>query len=216
MDQPLECCYVMPHHAVIRETSVTSRVRVVFNASSKTDLKLSLNDILHSGPVVQKELFDILILFRTYKYIVMVDMKQMYRQILIEPSQMHLQLILWKENLEDPLSCFQLQTVTYGVTSSSFLATRCLVELALRYGEQYPEAASVLLNNSYVDDCLFGASSVNEVKQVCQELHDLLALGSFELQKWAACHPDILEGIDPSKKQCGNINMNNTEINVLP
>ncbi|XP_058987180.1 uncharacterized protein LOC131806657 [Musca domestica] len=42
--------YYLPHQAVIRESSITTKVRVVFDASSKTSNGRSLNDILYAGP----------------------------------------------------------------------------------------------------------------------------------------------------------------------
>ncbi|XP_058980320.1 uncharacterized protein LOC131803241 [Musca domestica] len=41
--------YYLPHHAVIKPESVSTKVRVVFNASSPTSTGLSLNDILHTA-----------------------------------------------------------------------------------------------------------------------------------------------------------------------
>nr|XP_013189920.1 unnamed protein product [Amyelois transitella] len=197
---PIDQYYFMPHHPVIREHSQTTRLRVVFDASAKTSLNLSLNDVLYNGPTVQRKLFEILVLFRSYEFVALCDIRQMYRQIRIDPSQNHLQNILWRSNVNDPLLCLQLQTVTYGVRSSSFLATRCLVELAIRYGDKYPLAASVLLNNIYVDDCLFGSCSTEQLKQVCNELITLLRLGSFELHKWSSSSNRILSDV-PKDKQ---------------
>lgn len=197
---PIDQFYFMPHHPIIRKDSKTTKLRVVFDASAKAKSNLSLNDVLHNGPVVQKGLFEILILFRSYEFIALCDVRQMYRQIRTDPSQNNLQNILWRSRIDDKLLCLQLQTVTYGVKSSSFLATRCLVELALRYGEQYPLAAKVLINNTYIDDCIFGAPSIAELKKVCDELIELLRLGSFELHKWSSNNHKILSNI-PRDKQ---------------
>ncbi|XP_025997103.1 uncharacterized protein LOC105204499 [Solenopsis invicta] len=46
--------YYMPHHAVFKATSSTTRIRVVFDASCKTDTGTSLNDILMVGPPYSK------------------------------------------------------------------------------------------------------------------------------------------------------------------
>lgn len=43
-------CYYLPHHAVIKESSTTTKLRVVFDASSKTKSGSSLNDNLMVGP----------------------------------------------------------------------------------------------------------------------------------------------------------------------
>jgi len=44
------------HHAVIRDASNTTKLRVVFNASCKTRDGTSLNDHLFIGPKLQKDL----------------------------------------------------------------------------------------------------------------------------------------------------------------
>lgn len=49
MPEPPHAFY-LPHHGVLREISLITKLRVVFNGSSKTTSGLSLNDLLHVGP----------------------------------------------------------------------------------------------------------------------------------------------------------------------
>ncbi|XP_017465089.1 PREDICTED: uncharacterized protein LOC108358327 [Rhagoletis zephyria] len=49
--------YYMPHHPIIKESSVTTKLRVVFNASAKTTTGNSLNDALFVGPQLQQDLY---------------------------------------------------------------------------------------------------------------------------------------------------------------
>lgn len=93
----------LPHHAVLREKSETTKLRVVFDASVKTTSGKSLNDIQMIGPVVQNDLFNIIVRFRTHKFVLTGDIEKMYRQISIDESQRHLQLILWREDTSLPL-----------------------------------------------------------------------------------------------------------------
>ncbi|XP_039309956.1 uncharacterized protein LOC105203472 [Solenopsis invicta] len=52
-----EPCYYLPHHGVIRETSLTTKLRVVFNGSSRTSTGISLNDLLYIGAKLQTDVF---------------------------------------------------------------------------------------------------------------------------------------------------------------
>ncbi|GFW31194.1 integrase catalytic domain-containing protein [Trichonephila clavipes] len=85
-DSDVENGYYLPHHGVLRSSSKTTRLRVVFNASAKTSSGLSLNDLLCKGGVIQEDLFSILIRLRKYAYAFTADIRQMFRMI-ENPSQ---------------------------------------------------------------------------------------------------------------------------------
>jgi len=53
--------YYLSHHGVLKISSNITKLRVVFNGSSKTKSGLSLNDILHTDPKLRNNLFDVLI-----------------------------------------------------------------------------------------------------------------------------------------------------------
>ncbi|XP_075227514.1 uncharacterized protein LOC142327976 [Lycorma delicatula] len=146
--------FYLPHHAVFKETSLTTKLRVVFDGSAKSSNGLSLNDTLMIGPTVQQDLFSIILRFRVHNYVITSDITKMYRQILVTQKDSNLQRILWRENPEQDLKHYALRT---GTTSASFLATRCLVQI--------PNACRAILND-YVDDLITGADSVHEIKQL--------------------------------------------------
>ncbi|XP_049873640.1 uncharacterized protein LOC126372107 [Pectinophora gossypiella] len=92
------------------------------------------------------------------------------------------------------------KTVTYGLKSSSYLATRCLEELARQYEAEFPRAAAVIRNSMYVDDALFGGQSIKEALEVRDQLISLLQRAGFSLHKWAASDPRLLVDIPISKQ----------------
>jgi len=61
-----QLCYVLPRPAIFKETSTTTKTRVVFDGSAKTSNGFSLNDILQAGPTVQQVLCSIALRFRTH------------------------------------------------------------------------------------------------------------------------------------------------------
>lgn len=116
--------YYMPHHAVLRESSTTSRIRVVFDAAAKTSTGTSLNDQLLVGPTIQNDLFTIALRFRIHRYVLTADIEKMYRQVNVNLEDTNYQRILWRSNESEPITSYKLNTVTYGTASAPFLAIR--------------------------------------------------------------------------------------------
>ena len=82
----------LPHHAVLKPDSMITKLRVVFDASCPTSSGVSLNNILHSGPTIQQDLFSITMRFRQHRFVITADIKQMYRQV--QEDQRDLQRIV--------------------------------------------------------------------------------------------------------------------------
>lgn len=70
--------YYIPHHAVLKESSTTTKVRVVFDASCKTSDSTSLNDHLLTGPKLQVDIRDILFRWRQFPIVLAADIEKMY------------------------------------------------------------------------------------------------------------------------------------------
>lgn len=66
-DQTAGLQYYWPHHAVVKPSSTTTKLRVVFNASNKSQSGISLNDTLAVGPVVQQDLISIILRFQKHQ-----------------------------------------------------------------------------------------------------------------------------------------------------
>ncbi|XP_043468113.1 uncharacterized protein LOC122502234 [Leptopilina heterotoma] len=188
----------IPHHPIIRESSSTTKVRGVFNASKKTSNLISLNDHMHIGERLQGNIFKITLLWRTYRFVYVSDIAQMYRQILIDERDRDYQRILWfSTSLSNPIQ-FRLNTVTYGTTAAPFLDLRVLKQLVKDEGDSFPLASFVLEHQIYIDDCIFGADSKERIKETRDEVISLLAKGKFHLRKWASNCSTLLEDIDLS------------------
>ncbi|XP_015916574.1 uncharacterized protein [Parasteatoda tepidariorum] len=87
--------YYMPHHGIFRPKKTSTKLRVVFNASTPTSAGQSLNDILLTGEA-RENVFDLIVRFQKHKIALTADIRKMFRQILIYPSQRDLLRILWK------------------------------------------------------------------------------------------------------------------------
>lgn len=185
--------YFLPHQPVIRPDSLTTKLRVVFDALAKTDNSKSLNDMLYPGPNLQADLLQTLIRFRSYEYVLTGDIAMMFSQVLIAEEDRQWQLILWRKNEEDSLDIFTLNTVTYGTTCAPYLAMRCLKQLAEEDGENYPLARQALMSDFYtMNDVLTGTDTIADAIDLQKQLMNLLAQGQFHLRKWRSNEEKIL------------------------
>lgn len=185
----------IPHHAILRDSSATTKLRVVFNASCKTRDGTSLNDHLLIGPKLQQDLPAIIARWRQWRYVYTADIAKMFRQILIDPVDADFQRILWRPTPESSLLPFRLLTVTYGLAPAPYLAMRVLKQLAMDEGHAFPAAAPIVENSIYVDDALFGADEIHASRTTRDQLIGLMQKGGFQLRKWAANSSKLLDDI---------------------
>ncbi|XP_066598823.1 uncharacterized protein [Prorops nasuta] len=174
----------LPHHAVFKLENGKQKIRVVFNASAKTKSGLSLNDVLLVGPKLQKDITAFLMNCLDYRFVGVTDIVKMFRQILIRPEDRKFQSVIWKDDSGNTQT-YQMNTVTYGTGPAPFLASRVVQELANQHGDDFPDAKSILLQSIYVDDILFGAKNLADLRDIQPQLVQLLDKGKFELSKWA-------------------------------
>ncbi|XP_058839198.1 uncharacterized protein LOC131694734 [Topomyia yanbarensis] len=191
---PDQRSYYLPHHAVLKPSSTSTALRVVFDGKAQSN-GLSLNEVLMVGPNIQNDLFSIVLRFRKHVYAFSADVEKMYRQVRIDPSQTRFQRIFWRDKPTDPIRVMELDTVTYGTSPASFLAVRSMIQLARDERINFPIAAESIIEDCYMDDILSGASTLAAAKQLRGDIEVLMAKGKFPIRKWCSNDDEVLEGI---------------------
>lgn len=187
---PINETYYIPHHAVLKK-----KLRVVFDASCKTDTGLSLNDVQLIGGKLQGNLVDILLRCRCFKFVMAADVVQMFRQIKIAPEQYDLQRIFWREKETEPIKEYWLTCVTQGMASAAYNAVRAMIQCARDNANVYPLAAEAIENNFYMDDGLFGAHDLNTARDLYHQINDCLSTAGFKLEKWQANQTEAFKSV---------------------
>ena len=85
----------MPHHPVIRKEQSTTKVRIVYDGSTKFNDSISLNDCLQMGPNLIPKLFDVLIRFRSSRIALTADIEKAFLMIGISESDRDKLRFLW-------------------------------------------------------------------------------------------------------------------------
>ncbi|XP_077260903.1 uncharacterized protein LOC143896764 [Temnothorax americanus] len=192
--------FYLPHHGVIREDRLTTKLRVVFNGSCRTSSGVSLNEILHSGAKLQTDISDVLLWIRTHRFIFSTDIVKMFRQIAVHPDDWALQSILWF-NSEGQPAPHRLTTVTFGLTCAPFLALRTVLQLIEDEGARFPKAVPALKKGRYIDDTFGGADTISEAKEIVHQVTQLCMAGGFPLQKWKSNNQEILPPVLDSSNE---------------
>lgn len=186
--------FYLPHQAVIKESSLTTKLRVVFDASALSNTGLSLNDALMSGPTMQSDIFALLLRFRLHNHVLTGDIEKMYLQIKIKEEDQKYLRILWRDD-DGSTSTYQFNRLIFGLKPASYLAIRSLHQLADDEASRYPQAAKILKRDLYVDDLLTGGDTIQEIIQLREELTALLQAGGFHLRQCASNTNAIIDAI---------------------
>ncbi|GFV90197.1 reverse transcriptase domain-containing protein [Trichonephila clavipes] len=136
--------FYLSHRAVIRTDKTTSKLRIVFDASSHAKSQLSLNDCLHTGLNFIPNLFFLLIKFRVNPIAFVADIKMAFLMIEIDESERDFTRFFWDENpginLENKrLDIFRMTRVLFGVKSSLFLLAATIKHHLKKYVDIFPD-----------------------------------------------------------------------------
>ncbi|KAK9670768.1 hypothetical protein QE152_g41206 [Popillia japonica] len=97
--------------------------------------------------------------------------------ILVHPKDQEYQKILWRNSEDKTIEAYKLQTVTYGTSSASYLATRCLKQLGIDHATEFPIESLIVQTDFYVDDLLTGTNTKDAAIQLRRNITNLLQRG---------------------------------------
>ena len=123
--------HYLPHLAVVRQSAVTTKLRIVYDASAKVDngKGASLNDCLHVGPSLNPLLFDILVRFRQERIVLIADIEKAFLNIEVDKVDRDCLRFLWLKNVQNAnseIKVYRFCRVVFGLNSSPFLLNTTL------------------------------------------------------------------------------------------
>uniref|UniRef100_A0A8R1E9N1 Reverse transcriptase domain-containing protein n=1 Tax=Caenorhabditis japonica TaxID=281687 RepID=A0A8R1E9N1_CAEJA len=73
--------YFIPHRVIEKLDSLTTKLRIVLDASSHMKNELSLNDCIHPGPSILKSIVGILLRARNKPFLMVADLEKAFHQV---------------------------------------------------------------------------------------------------------------------------------------
>ena len=115
--------HYLPHQAVLRSDALTTKLRVVFDASAKMRPSCtSLNDCVYTGRPLIARIADILMRFRAHNVGLVADIQKTFLTIEVDEQQRDLMRFLWVDdiNSEDPnILIYRFCRVIFGINCSA-------------------------------------------------------------------------------------------------
>ncbi|XP_011407795.1 PREDICTED: uncharacterized protein LOC105311847 [Amphimedon queenslandica] len=215
-----EKVHYLPHHAVVRRDKTTTKVRVVFDASARSNGP-SLNNCLHVGPRFNQMILGILLRFRFHRHAFTADIEKAFLMVSVARKDRDVLRFLWIRNPDEEPPVTQVlryARVVFGVNSSPFLLNATIRHHVEHYRDSDPLVVKSLLESIYVDDIIGGADTEEGVWKLYCDYKRILSEGGFNLRKYIASGSVIDTGvIDESyaKFSLGNSPERLTEQKVL-
>ena len=206
--------YVIPWRTVCKEDSISTPVRLVFDASSKTPGGESLNDALAKGINTLGNLFSILVRFRLKKEGFTGDVSMAYNGVHLDPDHVAYQKFLWAEEMKDlsPLELWVVLTLIYGVRSAGGQTIEGFNKLADEV-DKYPElhqasiGALVLRKDAYMDDLVSPQDTKADCILAANQLKYVLSLGGMGVKEITYSGNAPTENVSTDGKHVGVLGM---------
>ena len=195
-----------PHFPVCRPERMTTKTRIVFDASAKFQ-GTSLNEELYAGPQLQNGLFDVLLRFRCFPVAVACDVSDMYLQIRIPIEGRSKFRFLWRSlEVDRKPDIYEFERVVFGDALAPF-RTQCVSQENARiYQKEFPPASTTVCKSTYIDDSLYSVRDNQMAIQLFEELQGLWAKAGMKARKWLSNSPEVLTKI-PQELRAYEINL---------
>ena len=156
--------YYIVHKPMVREEATSTKVRMVFDASTKPNpTSNSVDDCMFTGPPLQPFLWDILIRARMAPQLVLADIQKAFLQIGLKEEDSDAFRFLFNVNgIEDH---FRFSRIPFGVESSAFTLGATVQHHLDLQPTKVEDTVNALKNNTYVDNIMQIGSDVSELER---------------------------------------------------
>ena len=178
-----ERVFYMPHKPVIKESAVTAKVRMVFDASTKPyPLANSISDCMFTGPPLQPLLWDIMVRARMSTNLLLGDIEKASLQIGVKEEDRDAFRFLF--NVKGEERHLRFMRVPFGVEASPFVLGATLQNHLQQQGTEFEDTVRALKENTYVDNLMQMGGDQEQLVKFKKESTEILKNAKFPVHKW--------------------------------
>ena len=194
--------HYLPHHQVVRNDKQTTKVRVVFDASSKTKNGVSSNDCLYKGPQITPLLFDMLLRYRINPIALSADIEKAFLQISVDPDHRNYLRFLWFDDVfstQPKIIKNRFARVVFGVNNSPFMLNGAIKKHNEKYERIDFDYYENVNDSFYVDDFAGSDTTTEQTFELYKKLKLRLLENHFVIRKWRTNDKLLREKINLSE-----------------
>ena len=178
------------------------KIRLVNDASAKPKGGPSLNDLIHVGPKLHKNLVGLLISFRLRAIALTADIEKAFLQMMLDEKDRDSVRILSLKNFTQPVSPSNIEIYRstrppFGVNASPFLLNMVIQDLFSDEPEN--QWYKIGRESFYVDNLLVSTTTVVEALQLYEVLTEKLKSVGFNLREWTSNSVQFRKSIPAEK-----------------
>ncbi len=182
--------HVLPHCPIFKESESTP-VRPVMGCD------VSLNKFLLPGPNLLNKVVGVLLRFRSGKFTIAGDIRQMFLNIRLTPADRPFHCFLSGDGKEDaPPTVYQFQRHVFGNAGSPCVAVFVLKEHAKKSQQVAPAAVDTLVNSTLIDDVLDSVKTEQEAEELLLLVREIIAQAVMKLAKVHTNSARVREVVD--------------------
>ena len=197
--------YYMPHQLVVRKDKETTKVRVVYDCSSKMQGNPALNDCLRVPDAFYTDLFAVVIRFRTHRIGLIADIEKAFLRIRMREEDRDAHRLVWvKDPFADHLEfeTFRFTTVTFGAGPSMWQLGSVVKHHLQKYSVSHPELVNEIENSLYADDFSGGGKDDEDASTVATESKKIFKDAGMNLRKWRSNSKEVMKMIAAEESGC--------------
>ena len=160
----------------------TTPLRLCMNSSLKYK-GVSLNDLLMKGPSALTDIFNISLGFRSHRVAIVKDISKFYQSVKSVERDQHLRRVLHRPQGEGEVKIYKTTTVNFGDKPAGCLAQCALRSTAKMFSSIDGDAAAKIIEDTYVDDSITGATSKEEAVKISENMDRIAELGGFKYKE---------------------------------
>ena len=188
----------LPHLAAINPKSLSTPVRICFDASRAQGGGPGLNQILAKGPDrFINNLAGVIVNFRNGRVAAKGDVKKMYNCVRLAKEDAFMQCFLWRNlDVNQKPKTYQVLVNNIGVKPAGAIAALALQKSADIHVEEFADTSRQLKGKSYVDDLGLTAEDQDELKKRTIEADSILLHANMHVKKWVYSGDSQCESVE--------------------